>query len=68
MHAKGNIHLYRMFSIVVTLKMLDVGDLVRSEPDGHAGVIGRIKAADIDWCAAIVVEFDNWGEWVLLQV
>lgn len=43
--------------------MLDVGDVVKGEPDRHAGVKGPIKAVDVNWCSEIVVELDNLADY-----
>lgn len=48
--------------------MLDAGDLVKCKPDVHAGLKGRIKDADYDCNAEVVVELENSWIIVLKQV
>lgn len=47
---------------------MDVGALVKCEPDVGDAVVGRIEALDADEGAEILVELDNWRIVVVLQV
>lgn len=57
---KGIIEFLGVGQTDVLERVMDVGDLMRCEPDIAEGVEGRIEATDVEGCAKVVVELDKW--------
>lgn len=59
MNAEGSIQIFGIPQIDVPNGMMDVGNLVKCEPDVRAGVEGQIVAAEFHGGAEIAVKLEN---------